>query len=156
MKLFIANCSSQPHMFNYKLPEKHQPFGVKIRAGSQHMLENNADVINHIIKQHEPYGFQSCDKVDKNFSGICYSIDKPVTVGRIEENHEQKVENLDDMSQQILEANAVSLNNTVDSVVIQNGEKPKDDGVQVEIVGEAVNQDQVNPPKLNKVVKVQK
>ncbi|HDT0657935.1 TPA: hypothetical protein QIB60_000536 [Enterobacter cloacae subsp. dissolvens] len=156
MKLFIANCSSQPHMFNYKLPEKHQPFGVKIRAGSQHMLENTADVINHIIKQHEPYGFQRSAKVDKNFSGICYSIDKPVTVGRIEENHEQKVENLDDMSQKILEANAVSLNNTVDNVVIQNGEKPKDDGVQIEIVGEAVNPDQENPPKLNKTVKVQK
>ncbi|HDT2078330.1 TPA: hypothetical protein RCG84_004582 [Enterobacter roggenkampii] len=156
MKLFIANCSSQPHMFNYKVPEKSQSFAVKILAGSQHQLENNADVINHIIKQHEPYGFQRCDKVDKNFSGICYSIDKPVTVGRIEENHEQKVENLDDMSQQILEANAVSLNNTVDNVVIQNGEKPKDDGVQIEIVGEAVNQDQANPPKLNKTVKVQK
>lgn len=156
MKLFIANCSSQPHMFNYKLPEKHQPFGVKIRAGSQHMIENNADVINHIIRQHEPYGFQRCDKVDKNFSGICYSIDKPVTVGRIEENHEQKVENLDDLSQQILEANAISMNNTVDNVVIQNGEKPKDDGVQVEIVGEAVNPDQENPPRLSKTVKVQK
>lgn len=156
MKLFIANCSSQPHMFNYKLPEKHQPFGVKIRAGQQHEIENTRDVIQHIIKQHEPYGFQSCDKVDANFSGICYAIDKPVTVGRIQENHEQKNENLDEMSQKILEANAVSLNNAVDSVVLQNGEKPKDDGVQVEIVGEAVNPDQLNPPKLNKTVKVQK
>lgn len=156
MRLFIANCSSQPHLFNYKLPEKNQSFGVTIRAGAQHEIENNSDVIHHIIKQHEPYGFQRCDKVDKNFSGICYAIDKPVTVGRIEENHEQKVENLDDMSQKILEANAVSLNNAVENVVIQNGEKPKDEGVQVELVGEAVNLDQPNPPKLSKTVKVQK
>ena len=32
-------------------------------------------------------------KVDKNFSGICYSIDKPVSVGRIEYCAEQKTEN---------------------------------------------------------------
>lgn len=156
MKLFIANCSSQPHLFNYKLPEKSQSFGVSIRAGHQHEIENTADVIRHIISQHEAYGFQCCDKVDKHFSGICYAIDKHVTVGKIQENHEQKNENLDDMSQQILEANAVSLNNAVDNVVIQNGEKPKDDGVQVEIVGEAVNPDQLNPPKLSKTVRVQK
>lgn len=156
MKLFIANCSHQPHLFNYKLPEKAQPFGVTIRAGAQHEIENQSDIIHHIIKQHEPYGFQPCHKVDKNFSGICYSIDKPVTVGRIEENAEQKVENLDNLSQGILEANAVSLNNLVENAVLQSGEAPKDDGVQIEIVGEAINQDQLNPPKLAKTVKVQK
>lgn len=156
MKLFIANCSRQPHLFNYKLPEKAQPFGVTIRAGAQHVIENQSDVIHHIIKQHEPYGFQPSHKVDKDFSGICYSVDKPLTVGRIEENSEQKVENLDDMSQKILEANAVSMNNLVDNAVIQSGETPKNEGVQVELVGEAVNIDQPNPPKLSKTVKVQK
>ncbi len=89
MKLYIANCSRQPHTFNYKLPEKTQSFGVTIPSGRQHMIENQSDIIDHIIRQHEPYGFQRCDKVDKNFSGICYSIDKPVSVGRIEDCAEQ-------------------------------------------------------------------
>lgn len=156
MKLFIANCSRQAHTFNYKLPEKSQSFGVTIPAGGQHMIDNQSDVIHHIIKQHEPYGFQRCDKVDKTFSGICYSIDKPVTVGRIEENAEQKTENLDDLSQSILEANAVSMSNAVDKAVMQSGETPKPGEVVVEITGEAVNVEQANPPKLNKTVKVQK
>ena len=60
------------------------------------------------------------------------------------------------LSQDILEANAVSLNNLVEHAVLQSGEAPKDDGVQIEIVGEAINQDQLNPPKLAKTVKVQK
>ena len=156
MKLFIANCSRQAHTFNYKLPEKAQSFGVTIPAGGQHMIDNQSDVIYHIIRQHEPYGFQRCDKVDKTFSGICYSIDKPVAVGRIEENAEQKTENLDDLSQSILEANAVSMSNAVDKAVMQSGETPKPGEVVVEITGEAVNVEQDNPPKLNKTVKVQK
>lgn len=156
MKLYIANCSRQAHNFNYKLPEKTQSFGVTIRAGGQHVIDNQSDVIHHIIKQHEPYGFQRCDKVDKTFSGMCYAIDKPVTVGRIEENAEQKVENLDDMSQSILEANAISMSNAVDNAVLQSGQVPKPGEVQIEIVGEPVNADQENPPKLNKTVKVTK
>ncbi|MCS4265019.1 hypothetical protein [Serratia sp. BIGb0163] len=156
MKLFIANCSRQAHNFNYKLPEKSQSFGVTIRAGGQHVIENQSDVIHHIINQHEPYGFQRCDKVDNTFSGICYAIDKPVTVGRIEDNAEQKIENLDDMSQSILEANAISMSNAVDNAVLQSGQVPKPGEVQIEIVGEAVNVEQDNPPKLNKTVKVQK
>lgn len=118
MKLYIANCSRQPHTFNYKLPEKTQSFGVTIPSGRQHMIENQSDIIDHIIRQHEPYGFQRCDKVDKNFSGICYSIDKPVSVGRIEDCAEQKTENLESMSEEILAASAVSLNNAVDQAVI--------------------------------------
>ncbi|MCZ5496752.1 hypothetical protein O5479_14310 [Escherichia coli] len=123
MKLYIANCSRQPHTFNYKLPEKTQSFGVTIPSGRQHMIENQSDIIDHIIRQHEPYGFQRCDKVDKNFSGICYSIDKPVSVGRIEDCAEQKTENLESMSEEILAASAISLNNAVDQAVIQSGEK---------------------------------
>ena len=102
MKLYIANCSRQPHTFNYKLPEKTQSFGVTIPSGRQHMIENQSDIIDHIIRQHEPYGFQRCDKVDKNFSGICYSIDKPVSVGRIEDCAEQKTENLESLSEDCL------------------------------------------------------
>lgn len=156
MKLYIANCSRQAHTFNYKLPEKTQSFGVTIPPGRQHMIENLSDIIGHIIRQHEPYGFQPCDKVDKSFSGICYSIDKPVSVGRIEDGAEQKTENLKAMSEEILAASAVSLNNAVDQAVIQSGEKPQPGGVEIEITGEAVNTEQENPPSSKKTVKVQK
>lgn len=156
MKLYIANCSRQTHHFNYKIPEKLQSFGVPIKPGQQHMIEQLPEVIRHIIKQHEPYGFQCCTKVDKHFSGICYSLDKPVTVGGIEEGAEQKTENLENMSQSILEASAISVNKTVDDAVLKSGETPLGDGITMEITGEAVDQEQPNPLKTNKTVKVQK
>jgi hypothetical protein len=156
MKLFIANCSRQSHTFNYKIPEKLQSFGVTIKAGQQHMLEYPPEVITHIIQQHEPYGFQPKERVDDKFSGICYSIEKTVTSSEIIDNADQKVENLDNLSQEILNANAVSLNNAVDQAVAQSGEKPVGGGIEIEIKGEAVNTEQENPPKLSKTVKVQK
>lgn len=156
MKLFIANCSRQAHTFNYKLPEKTQSFGITIKAGQQHLIEQPPEVIDHIIRQHEPYGFQPRDKVDKHFSGICYSIEKTVSESEIIENNGQKQENLDDMSQSILEASAVSLNQAVDNAVLQGGETPKGDGITMEIKGEAVNQEQANPQKVDKKVQVKK
>lgn len=156
MKLFISNCSRQTHIFNYKLPEKQQSFGITIPAGRQHMIEQPEDVIASIISQHEPYGFQHRDNVDKNFSGICYSLDKALSTSQIIENAEQKVENLDNMSQSILEASAVALNNAVESAVIQSGETPLSDGIQMEIKGEAIDQDQPNTTKVDKKIQVKK
>lgn len=156
MKLFIANCSRQAHTFNYKLPEKTQSFGVTIPAGRQHMIEQTEDVIAHIIRQHEPYGFQPKNKVDDNFSGICYSIEKTVSTSEIIDNAEQRKENLDNQSQKILEASAVVLNNAVDNAVLQSGETPLSDGIQMEIKGEAIDQDQPNPAKVDKKVQVKK
>lgn len=156
MKLFIINCSRQSHTFNYKLPEKTQSFGITIPSGKQHMIEQAPEVIECIIKQHEPYGFQHKSKVGKNFAGICYSLGEAATASEIIENSEQNLENLDDRSQQILEASALSLNNAVEGVVVQGGEAPKDDGITMEIKGEAINQDQANPAKVDKKVQVKK
>ncbi|CAD6037131.1 hypothetical protein [Escherichia coli] len=156
MKLYIANCSHQTHQFNYKIPEKTQSFGVTIGAGKQHMLEYPPEVISSIIEQHEPYGFQRYDRVGNTFSGICYAIDRVISASSIKDNAEQKSENLENLSQEILEANAVSLNKAVDEAAIKSGEKPANGGIEIEIKGEAVNPDQDNPPKLNKTVRVQK
>ncbi|WP_237929971.1 hypothetical protein [Buttiauxella sp. S19-1] len=156
MKLFIINSSRQSHTFNYKLPEKTQSFGITIPSGRQHMLEQPPEVIDCIIRQHEPYGFQHKNKVGKNFSGICYSTEEAATTSEIIQNSEQNLENLDDRSQQIIEASALTLNNAVESAVLQGGEAPKEDGILMEIKGEAINQDQPNPEKVDKKVQVRK
>ncbi|KHN59926.1 hypothetical protein [Aeromonas hydrophila] len=156
MKLFIINCSRQAHNFNYKLPERTQSFGFTVPSGRQQVIEQPPEVIDCIIRQHEPYGFQHKSKVNKHFSGICYSTDGAATESEIIDKSEQKLENLDDRSQQILEASALTLNHAVESAVIQGGEAPKEDGIVMEIKGEAVNQDQVNPAKVDKKVQVKK
>ncbi|WP_353613956.1 hypothetical protein [Mangrovibacter phragmitis] len=154
MKLFVANCSVQKRKFSYKIPEDNQHYFQDILPGHQICIEDSPEVVNHIVWQHEIYGLQESTKVDSNFSGICYSIDKPVSHSQIKHGHEQKKENMDDMSQKILEASAVTINNTISNEVLKTGEKPRD-GLDLEIVGEAVNQEQENAPSTTKkVVKV--
>src|SRR5690606_11425059 len=104
MKLYIANCSRQTHNFIYKLPERTQQYGQPVRAGEQICIEHNADVIHHIIDQHAPYGFLYTNKLTKTFSGICDSIDKDVDFSRFKDGADQKTENLEQLSNDILAA----------------------------------------------------
>jgi hypothetical protein len=154
MKLYIANCSRQKHIFTYKLPEKTQQFMQPIPAGSQIMLENNDDVIHRIIDQHKAYGIQDYRKTDKNFSGICYSTDKPISASSILDGSAQKVENLKAKGEEILAASAVAYNNLTDQAAASVGQKPLGEGLHMEIVGEAVNTDQADPPSMNKKITV--
>lgn len=158
MKLYIANCSRQTHNFIYKLPERTQQYGQPVRAGEQIIIENNADVIRHIIDQHAPYGFLAADKLAKNFSGICYSIDKEVSLARFKDGADQKTENLENLSKDILAAGALAMDQTVDNEVMKTGvvSGPSEKGVEIEITGEAVNKDQDNAPSFNTTVKVDK
>ncbi|EOC9629720.1 hypothetical protein [Enterobacter ludwigii] len=158
MKLFIANCSRQTHNFTYKLPERTQQYGQPLRAGEQIIIENNADVIHHIIDQHKPYGFLPADKMNKTFSGICYSIDKEIDFSRFKDGADQKTENLENLSKDILAASALALDQTIDNEVMKTGlvNAPSENGVEIEITGEAVNKDQDNAPSFNTTVKVEK
>lgn len=155
MKIYIANCSRQKHKFNYKVPEKTQQFFKLILAGQQAVIEDLPEVIHHIIGQHEPYGFLPANRLGDDFGGICYSIDKPVSIGQFNNGIEQKIENMDDMSQKILEASAASINHTIEQEVLKTGEIPRP-GFELEIVGESVNQEQDNAPSLKKTVRVGK
>ncbi|MFP1495963.1 hypothetical protein ACLB1Q_06575 [Escherichia coli] len=56
-----------------------------------------------------------------------------------------RTENLESLSEEILAASAVSLNNAVDQAVIQSGEKPQPGGIEMEITGEAINTEQEDP-----------
>lgn len=80
--LYIANTSKQHHDFAYRLPEEISvrrqmiPVGGQIRVGGDMSLE----LIERIIKQHQPYGLKAVSDLTRNrdYVGLCYSIDKPV------------------------------------------------------------------------------
>lgn len=84
MKVYIANCTKQEHVFTYMLPENLRPFSHHIRAGAQTCIDASPDDIDCILKQHSVYGLTDVDKVKKGFSGIVYRFDKPISVEAIE------------------------------------------------------------------------
>ena len=93
MKLYVANFTQQSHMFTYRVPDEGGPIkggklrGTEIRAGGQVALPGDFShaQIDAIIDQYAKYGLASVPDVLKMsaFSGLAYSIDKPVTVDAI-------------------------------------------------------------------------
>ncbi len=82
--MYVANCTKQVRDFHYRVPES----GVrmqKIEIGRQ--IEIAGDLsqpdVDAIIAQHAVYGMKSVEdarKVRGKFTGLCYSIGKPVSI----------------------------------------------------------------------------
>jgi hypothetical protein len=86
MKLYVANCTKQPHDFQYWEQEGRRPFSRNISAGSQIAIDlGTRDAVDHVIGQHEQYGLTHVRelKEGKPFSGLAYSIDAPMNVDEI-------------------------------------------------------------------------
>lgn len=84
MKMFIANCTKQVQDFHYRLPES----GVRmqrIEIGQQVQLAGDLSQpgVDAIVDHHKRYGMKSVDDARKargQFTGLCYSFDKPVKI----------------------------------------------------------------------------
>lgn len=140
MKLFIANCTHQKHKFNYKLPESMQPFVMDIESGKQIQLpEMNSDEINYVLSQHEPYGMKDVNRIDKNFSGLCYSIEKPISVSKINDGHDQQQENMQAMSKEVLETQAAAALQGLEQKILETGNTPDGSVLEIDIEGKPVD-----------------
>lgn len=97
MKMYIANCTKQVASFIYRLPEHHQQRQQQIEIGGQTQISGDLTQleVDAIIEQHTKYGLVAADDLDrtKPFIGLCYSIDKPVRIGKLEQAlvHNDKV-----------------------------------------------------------------
>ena len=83
-KLYIANCTKQTRVFHYRLPEG-GPKSIPIDIGSQVRIPGveSTEAANAVIEQHRVYGIRSVDDARKTkveFTGVVYSIDKPVSI----------------------------------------------------------------------------
>lgn len=87
MKMYIANATKQNMDFIYRLPEVK---GLRVQtipiAGQIQITGDlNQIQVDAIIEQHGKYGMIPVEEVDRAraFTGLCYSIDKPVPVAKI-------------------------------------------------------------------------
>ena len=155
MKLHIANCSPQRHLFNYKLPERRQPFARHIPAGGQIFIEGQDTDITAIIDQHERYGFVDVADIPKDFSGICYSINREIKVSKISDGYEARLEFIDERAEKIIEESAVVINNEIKNVAVNHGQEQKD-GLEMTINSEPLDPEQDDKSPVKKNVKVSK
>lgn len=154
MKLYVGNCSLQTHLFNYKLPERTQNFTKEIKAGSQIVIEEGETEIQSIINQHVPYGLVDVNKIQGNFSGICYST-KEIDVSRIMHGREAHKEFLDERSQEIRDNSALAMNNELTKVAKNHGKEERD-GFEMTIESQTLDPMQEDKTPLKQKIKVER
>ena len=117
-KMFIANTTQQVQDFQYRLPENPKIVKQTIPIGGQIQIPGDLTVhdIEAIIEQHSPYGMVAVSEIDrtKPFIGVCYSLDKAVTVNKIMSAIEHNGAVLDARGREIRKEAAVSVNNAIE------------------------------------------
>lgn len=83
MKLYIANCTRQLSILNYRIPEVPNPVSSPVEVGRQFSAsgtrELNSPQIDSIIAQLTIYGMRSVkDEIRDEMIPYIYSIDEPV------------------------------------------------------------------------------
>lgn len=118
-KLFIANCTKQFQDFTYTLPERPGVITQRIGPGGQLAIygDLNPLQIESILAQHANYGLVPAVEVDraKEFVGLCFSIDTPVKMPKIEKMLDHNDQMLRKRGEEIRDRSAIALNQAVEA-----------------------------------------
>jgi hypothetical protein len=118
MKLFIANCTRQVLDFMYRLPEHPTPIHQKIEMGQQIAVPRDLSMpdIEYVVNQHRIYGMVDVKDVDhtKAFIGTCYSVDKPVSINKIQLALSHNTDVLAERGREQRKEAAVAISNQLD------------------------------------------
>lgn len=157
--LFIANTSNKHNEFLFRLPGVEQVRRIIINAGTQQEVLRNAqsEEIEYVINQHRVYGLVESSQVQKvdKFTGILYSIDKPVTVNAIQIALEKNSEILLQEGYELRKIAAVATNAALEETLSQNRSMGKQRAIEME-VEEIADEYSVKRPMIKQKIKVAK
>lgn len=118
MKLYVANCTNQVQDFIYRLPETASSRQQQIAIGGQVRISGDLGQkdIDAIVEQHSKYGLVDVGSIDRErqFMGMCYSVDKPVDLKYVERAFEFNLRRLEDMGRKFRQEAAVAVSNAVE------------------------------------------
>jgi len=119
-ELYIGNVSKQIHQFAYRALERSGVIIQPIPIGGQIRLSpNGANIdlttpeIDYIIGQHRSYGLTPINELDANrnpFSGLVYSIGKPISADKLRRAMVKLEENLNEFGRKIRQEAALAMN----------------------------------------------
>lgn len=125
MQLYIGNATGQIYDFSFRVPERTDIRSEKIPSGHQIRLSGDfpSDVVDHIVKQHAPYGLIRDAEIDraKGFHGVCYSIDKPIVAAKLTYLMNRNLDELVMRGKTIREESAVAQNAAFENNLRENG-----------------------------------
>ncbi len=126
-ELYIGNVSKQIFQFSYRSPERPGvivqtiPIGGQIRVSpnGQH-VDLSTPEIDSILAQHRTYGLvaiEDVDSVQSPFSGLCYSIGKPMTPEKLRRAMQKKEDALKLYGQKLRQEAALAVNSQIEEQI---------------------------------------
>lgn len=113
MRLYIGNPTKQLQDFCYRTKQSTGMRMQTIHIGTQIAVSGNltAEDIDFIIEQHERYGMCRADETDHNkeYTGLIYSIDKPITSAKLTLVIEHNIETLVERGKEIRKEAAIAV-----------------------------------------------
>lgn len=124
-KLYVANATQQVQQFTYWLPEMPRHFMQEIPMGSQIVVgqrDLTKDEIDYVLKQHKQYGLRSVAEAqrDPNFSGVCYSVDRHVSLPLLYELMAHRTSVLSEIGRKSREAAAIATDDQINDAMMQS------------------------------------
>ena len=125
MKMFVANSTKQTVDFLYRVPESAGLRTQNIPIGGQIQISGDLtrEAIDYIVSQHAKYGLVEVAEISRvrDFSGLCYSIDKPVQPAKIEDLIRHNTGKLVEMGKKIRQEAAISASNALEAGMDEAG-----------------------------------
>mgnify|MGYP000001756344 FL=1 len=120
MKLYVANSKKQNEHFHYRVIGSSKLMNQHISAGQQIQIYGDLqpEEVRSIIEQHEQYGFIDASKIkaQRDFVGLCYSVDTPVKLDYIKLAFDLNDKVLDERGQEIRKAAAIAADQYIDQL----------------------------------------
>lgn len=156
--LYVANCTKQIHDFVFRRPEAMNTSApVSIPPGQQREIARNLSVtdVDYIINQHRAYGMRSEREAlsERNFVGLCYSLDNPVTVNTLLDRLTANDALLGKGAAEIRKGTAAAIASKLQSNIQQSGQPGQVERVELEVV-EQPKTGSTKPPELAEGVEV--
>lgn len=118
-KLYVYNCSQQIQEVHYTLPEVRGYRKYTIEMGRQTALngELHGPELDVVIQQLERYGATEAGKIRdvKHYSGLIYSVDKPVNIDQIKHGTAHNKQVLVEEGKKIREQAAMAVNQDLEN-----------------------------------------
>jgi hypothetical protein len=128
--LYVANVTKQIVQFAYRLPERQGviiqpiPIGGQVKISPLGGREDlSTPEIDAILDQHRKYGLIPVGEIDSSktpFHGMCYSVDKPISVDKLHRAMTRNEDALEQLGKDIRKEAAIAVNNQIEGTIGEN------------------------------------
>ena len=143
MKLFIANATRQIMEFCYRLPERPGALRQVIPIGGQVQVSGDLTraEIDYVVEKASIFGLVEIGDAERTggFSGLCYSVDKPISEDRLFRAMTKRVAVLEDLGREQRKNAAIGVHDQVERQLKDHRDLGTLNGLDMQVVEQDAN-----------------